>query len=436
MPMPAAPSTRPAGARTAREGDPFSNLLEGAGGKAPSPVRDPKSAVSGDTSGQPEEMDGEATAKAKDARAVGTDDEASPRIVDADSEFSPLQRLSKMFGILNPRVDDRNAAPDSDKNGIEDEEIDPEDPDKGETEEIEMPAGAAIALVAQAPVLQRETGSRVAEGTTRVADPRLANAVANEGSAEDGESADPQSGDDRGSRPNGAARTVADLSTTAAITAAADGEAAGENDTESGPKADPGKVSEQGDLRVKVVGDTLNVAPAPQNMRTVAGLAAAIAGDGEWRSAIEQMNTLETDVTRSQQAPLRDLKIQLNPANLGEVNARLRLTGEQLSVEIQVDTPEAYHRLSSERDAIVSSLRGLGFRVDDVTIQQQPQATGAQPQTGSGGRSGEASAGLSQGSGRDQGQPGGNQNRSNNSIPSESDANPSRIRPSADGIYI
>ena len=251
--------------------------------------------------------------------------------------------------------------------------------------------------------------------------------------AEDGESADEGPGEE--ARRDGSAKAASAVSVTDAITAAGDAAEAAEDGQGSGPSATAATVSGEGDPRVRVVSDTPNIAPAPQNLRTVAGLAAAIAGDGEWRSAIEQINTLEADVSRSQQAPIRDLKIQLNPANLGEVNARLRLTGEQLSVEIRVDSPEAYHRLSGERDAIVSSLRGLGFRVEDVSIQQQSQGTGNQPQSGSGGRSGDASASLSQGSGKDQGQSGSNQNRSN-TIPQESDANLSRTRPSADGIYI
>lgn len=433
MPMPAAPSARPAGQHAAREGDPFSNLLEGAGRKAAPAARDPEGAVSGGSTGQPEGMDVEANVKADDTRAAGIDDEASPRVSEEQSELSPLQRLSKMFAIFAPRTDAKDAASDPETDGLEDDESGSGDQGEGKSDELEVPVGAAIALVAQAslPNQPTEPGVRLPEGTGKPAATGLASALED---AEDGESADEGPGED--ARRDGPAKAASAVSVTAAIPTAGDAAEAAEDGQGSGPAATVAMASGEGDPRVRVVSDTPNIAPAPQNLRTVAGLAAAIAGDGEWRSAIEQINTLEADVSRSQQAPIRDLKIQLNPANLGEVNARLRLTGEQLSVEIHVDSPEAYHRLSGERDAIVSSLRGLGFRVDDVSIQQQSQGTGNQPQSGSGGRSGDASASLSQGSGKDQGQSGSNQNRSNNSIPQESDANLSRTRPSADGIYI
>ncbi|MEX0404177.1 flagellar hook-length control protein FliK [Aquibium sp. LZ166] len=377
-------------------------------------------------------MDVEANAKADDARATGIDDEASPRVSEEQSELSPLQRLSKMFAIFAPRTDAKDAASDPETDGLEDDESGPGDHGEGKTDELEVPVDAAIALVAQAslPNQQPEPGLRLPGDTGKPAAAGVASALEN---AEDGESADEGPGEE--ARRDGSAKAASAVSVTDAITAAGDAAEAAEDGQGSGPSATAATVSGEGDPRVRVVSDTPNIAPAPQNLRTVAGLAAAIAGDGEWRSAIEQINTLEADVSRSQQAPIRDLKIQLNPANLGEVNARLRLTGEQLSVEIRVDSPEAYHRLSGERDAIVSSLRGLGFRVEDVSIQQQSQGTGNQPQSGSGGRSGDASASLSQGSGKDQGQSGSNQNRSN-TIPQESDANLSRTRPSADGIYI
>ena len=73
---------------------------------------------------------------------------------------------------------------------------------------------------------------------------------------------------------------------------------------------------------------------------------------------------------------MRSLKIQLHPAELGMVTAQLRTVGDQLSVELQVDSHEAYHRLTADSDAIVKSLRSLGFDIDRVSIQQ-PQAAAA-----------------------------------------------------------
>lgn len=75
--------------------------------------------------------------------------------------------------------------------------------------------------------------------------------------------------------------------------------------------------------------------------------------------------------------PTHVLKIELHPAELGMVTANLRLSGEQLSIELKPETHDAYRRLSSDSEAIVKSLRGLGFDVDKVTIMQPSVAVPA-----------------------------------------------------------
>ncbi|MBW8907579.1 MAG: flagellar hook-length control protein FliK [Mesorhizobium sp.] len=68
--------------------------------------------------------------------------------------------------------------------------------------------------------------------------------------------------------------------------------------------------------------------------------------------------------------PTHVLKIELHPAELGAVTASLRLSGEQLSIEMKPETHEAYRRLTTDSDAIIKSMRSLGFDVDKVTILQ------------------------------------------------------------------
>lgn len=67
---------------------------------------------------------------------------------------------------------------------------------------------------------------------------------------------------------------------------------------------------------------------------------------------------------------LHTLKIELHPAELGPVTARLRVVADQLSVDIQVENAEARHRLGNDSDAIVKALRSLGYDIDRVTVQQ------------------------------------------------------------------
>jgi chemotaxis protein MotD len=84
---------------------------------------------------------------------------------------------------------------------------------------------------------------------------------------------------------------------------------------------------------------------------------------------------------RSGPAAAHTLKIELHPAELGVVNARLHLAGGQLSIELAPETQEAYHRLSSDSDAIVRSLRDLGYDVGKVSVLQPAVATMPAPRT-------------------------------------------------------
>lgn len=110
-----------------------------------------------------------------------------------------------------------------------------------------------------------------------------------------------------------------------------------------------------------------------------------------------------------QAAPnVQALKIQLQPVELGVVTANLRMTGEQLSVEIEVESAEAYNRLSSETDAIARALRSHGIAVEEVVIQA-PQVHAAAPVRDGAGSFADnsANAGRNFSAGAESGQPGG-----------------------------
>ncbi|MGI6851715.1 flagellar hook-length control protein FliK [Mesorhizobium sp. 1B3] len=110
-----------------------------------------------------------------------------------------------------------------------------------------------------------------------------------------------------------------------------------------------------------------------------------------------------------QAAPsVQTLKIQLQPVELGVVTANLRIAGEQLSVEIEVESVEAYNRLSGETDAIARALRSHGIAVEEVVIQA-PQIHAVAPARDSGGGFADTSAnsGRHFSAGAESGQPGG-----------------------------
>ena len=80
---------------------------------------------------------------------------------------------------------------------------------------------------------------------------------------------------------------------------------------------------------------------------------------------------------------LQVLEVRLHPVELGTVTARLRITEQQLSVEINAESTEGKDSLSARESAIRASLEALGFRIDRLTIQHVPglgnssQTTGA-----------------------------------------------------------
>ncbi|RVA71756.1 flagellar hook-length control protein FliK, partial [Mesorhizobium sp. M7A.F.Ca.CA.001.11.2.1] len=106
----------------------------------------------------------------------------------------------------------------------------------------------------------------------------------------------------------------------------------------------------------------------------------AIAADAGPQKALSASPTT-THLASSVAVPTHVLKIELHPAELGMVTANLRLSGEQLSIELKPETHDAYRRLSADSEAIVKSLRGLGFEVDKVTILQPSVAVPAATRT-------------------------------------------------------
>lgn len=147
-------------------------------------------------------------------------------------------------------------------------------------------------------------------------------------------------------------------------------------DVQSAMRPEAGKQSLSA-TRIDVVSERSYPAP-PQSPISQAALNVvnAIAADsGPQKPASASSTTAQ--LASSVAVPTHVLKIELHPAELGMVTAHLRLSGEQLSIELKPETYDAYRRLSADSEAIVKSLRGLGFEVDKVTILQPSVAVPA-----------------------------------------------------------
>ncbi|MBO6718583.1 MAG: flagellar hook-length control protein FliK [Rhizobiaceae bacterium] len=131
-------------------------------------------------------------------------------------------------------------------------------------------------------------------------------------------------------------------------------------------------------------------------------------------------------------SPITTLRIQLQPAELGMVTARISGTEGQLSIEITVDNAEARQRLSTDSDSLVTALRGVGIEVDRVTVQQSQAGTGTN--SNGSGRGDFTQSGESRGERNDQS---GRQGSERNHGGSRQDAQGSKASAAAgSGVYI
>ncbi|MGN6470361.1 MAG: flagellar hook-length control protein FliK [Rhizobiaceae bacterium] len=136
---------------------------------------------------------------------------------------------------------------------------------------------------------------------------------------------------------------------------------------------------------------------------SAASFAAALAGGGRLARYTTAASAAAASGAPAGALPVQSLRIQLQPVELGAVTANLKYSGSHLTIDIEVETPDAQRRLSGDSSDIVKSLQSLGFQVDKVTVRQaQPQAqtqspTQGQPQGQSAARDGSAGGFAGQG---------------------------------------
>ena len=146
---------------------------------------------------------------------------------------------------------------------------------------------------------------------------------------------------------------------------------------------------------------------APVSSNNAASITAAMVGDSEWISAMSPGSELANAATQSSQGKVvNTLKIQMNPIELGSVTATLKLTGEELSVQLTVENHAALQKLTKDQDEILKALRAQGLTVDQVqvNIQVAPADRSADSQnSGSGQQNGQSGQQASDQSGRQAG---------------------------------
>jgi chemotaxis protein MotD len=137
--------------------------------------------------------------------------------------------------------------------------------------------------------------------------------------------------------------------------------------------------------------------PQQQLASPAGSVVAALSADPAWSAYFR-------DTQPGAPAPVKSLKIQLNPSELGVVTAHLLAGDDGLSVELVAETVDAQNKLASDSDLIARSLRAIGLDVDRVTVQlasrndTPTQADGGQPrgfasESGAGGARGDGGRG-------------------------------------------
>ncbi|WP_099863979.1 flagellar hook-length control protein FliK [Pararhizobium haloflavum] len=101
----------------------------------------------------------------------------------------------------------------------------------------------------------------------------------------------------------------------------------------------------------------------------VASVVGAISDNAEWSAMLRQTAATAATTLDAAKNAASSLKIQLSPPELGSVMATLRMSNGQLSIDLRVETVEAYRQLNDDQNGLLKALRGQGYDVDHVTIQ-------------------------------------------------------------------
>jgi chemotaxis protein MotD len=106
-----------------------------------------------------------------------------------------------------------------------------------------------------------------------------------------------------------------------------------------------------------------------------ASLTSAMVQDPEWASAMQPGASLSNAAAQSSTGKVvNTLKLQMTPIELGMVTATLRLSGEELTVHLTVETKAAHAQLTEDSSGIIDALKSQGFAVDQLTVSITPAA--------------------------------------------------------------
>ena len=125
-------------------------------------------------------------------------------------------------------------------------------------------------------------------------------------------------------------------------------------------------------------------------------LISAVKENTNWSRMLSAPTVQFTESVKPNGKVLQALNVTLNPVELGKLELNLRMQQGQVTIEIRAESDQAYRALLVDQDALANTLRGLGFKVDGVTITG-PQSDGGPQFQSSGQSNSENSAGKFEG---------------------------------------
>jgi hypothetical protein len=137
-------------------------------------------------------------------------------------------------------------------------------------------------------------------------------------------------------------------------------------------------ISNTGDMQtvgVSVIGQSRSFAPPSMSfdMQQIAHPIIAACQTAEPGSATEGTGT-----GLSASALVKTLEIRLDPASLGAVMVKMRLSGDALEIQVAADHQETLSLLRDNKDALSQSLQSSGYKLDAITLQGSAGAGGSE----------------------------------------------------------
>ena len=129
--------------------------------------------------------------------------------------------------------------------------------------------------------------------------------------------------------------------------------------------------------------DAANVKPVNDLMFANLGqpsqsLVTAVKENTTWSKMLSASTVQFTETVKPNGKVLQALNVTLNPIELGKLELNLRMRQGQVTIEVRAESEQAYRSLLVDQDALANNLRGLGFKVDAITINGPQSENGPQ----------------------------------------------------------